>query len=139
MNIDKMIQELVRDEGIRLKPYRDTVGKLTIGIGRNLDDVGIMTSEAYYLCQNDITSVVDTLNLQLPWWKSLDEVRQRVIVNMVFNMGIGRFFTFINTIDLIKEGKYTDAAANMLLSKWAGQVGPRAIRLSEMMRIGGNE
>ena len=136
MDSVKLIAELERDEGVRLKPYRDSVGKLTIGIGRNLDDVGITLDETHYLLNGDIARAEADLDARLPWWQTLDPVRQRVLVNMCFNMGIAGLLTFANTLELVRVGQYADAADHMLASKWAGQVGPRAQRLADMMRDG---
>lgn len=129
--------ELIRDEGIRLRPYKDSVGKLTIGVGRNLDDVGISAEEANRLLDADIDRAAAALDKALPWWRGLSEVRQRVLLNMCFNLGIGALLGFKNTLAAIKAGRYEDAASGMLASKWAGQVGDRAKRLAAMMRTGG--
>lgn len=132
-----LLAELKRDEGVRLKPYTDTVGKLTIGVGRNLTDVGISEDECTALLQNDIAKVLAQLDRSLPWWRKLDPVRQRVLVNMAFNMGMTGLLTFKNTLAAVQSGSYTAAAAGMLASKWATQVGARAERLADMMRTGG--
>lgn len=136
MNHDTMRAELIRDEGVKLKPYRDTVGKLTIGVGRNLDDVGISEAEAANLLDGDIERTARALDKALPWWRNLDDVRQRVVLNMAFNMGINSLRRFKNTLAAIQAGKYEDAATGMLASKWAQQVGQRAQRLASMMRKG---
>ena len=136
MNLTALKEELIRDEGLRLKPYRDTVGKLTIGVGRNLDDVGITKDEAMHLLECDIRRVKGDLDRAMPWWRELDEVRQRVIVNMAFNLGIARLMGFKNMLDAMRAGNYRDAAKEMLNSKWATQVGERAPRLAAMMRDG---
>lgn len=136
MNHDTMRAELIRDEGVKLKPYRDTVGKLTIGVGRNLDDVGISEAEAAHLLDGDIERTARALDKALPWWRNLDDVRQRVVLNMAFNMGINSLRRFKNTLAAIQAGKYEDAATGMLSSKWAQQVGQRAQRLASMMRKG---
>lgn len=137
MNLAKLTLELRRDEGVRLKPYRDSVGKLTIGVGRNLDDVGISDVEADTLLGNDINRSVADLDAHLPWWRKLDEVRQRVLANMAFNMGITKLLTFKNTLYHVQAGEYLEAAQGMMSSLWARQVGPRAVRLAQMMRDGG--
>lgn len=131
-----MRSELIRDEGVRLKPYRDTVGKLTIGIGRNLDDVGISPVEAAQLLDSDIQRTAAELDAALPWWRGLDEVRQRVILNMAFNLGVAGLLGFKNTLINVRDGHYAAAAAGMLASKWAVQVGQRAQRLADMMMKG---
>lgn len=137
MDRARLTADLIRDEGVRLRPYRDTVGKLTIGVGRNLDDVGISRLEAETLLQNDIAKVEAQLDAALPWWRSLDDDRQRVLANMAFNMGINGLLGFKNTLELIHTGRYLDAAQRMLETKWAHQVGVRAQRLALMMRDGG--
>ncbi|WP_042624810.1 glycoside hydrolase family protein [Burkholderia plantarii] len=135
MDRQTLVAELSRDEGRRLMPYTDTVGKITIGVGRNLTDVGISESECDMLLADDIDRTVAWLDAKLPWWRELDSVRQRVMVNMAFNMG-GGLLTFVNTLDAIKRGDYAAASKGMLDSKWARQVGARATRLAEMMTTG---
>jgi len=120
----------------RVFPYKDTVGKTTIGVGRNLDDEGISDDEAMTLLRNDITEHLAALDQQLPWWRGMDEVRQRVIANMAFNMGIETLLTFKNTLAAMERGDYDAAANGMSASAWARQVGVRATRLVEMMRDG---
>jgi lysozyme len=136
MNIDFLTKQLIRQEGLRRKPYKDSVGKLTIGIGRNLDDVGLSNDECMYLLSNDIQRAYNALIEALPWVKDLDEVRQEVLANMCFNMGIGSLVGFKNTLAMIQAGDYTGASENMLKSKWASQVGQRAQELSLIMKTG---
>jgi len=128
--------QLRRDEDVRYKPYTDTVGKLTIGCGRNLTDVGISPDEAQLMLENDVSKSVGALEAQFPWFSNLDDARRGVLINMAFNMGIHGLLQFKNTLGLIQVGQYAQAADAMLESKWAEQVGPRAHRLSEQMRTG---
>lgn len=137
----RLIEQLRLHEGERRQPYRDTVGKLTIGIGRNLDDKGLRRDEIEYLLNNDIADARADLDRYLPWWRGLDPVRQRVLIDMSFNMGIGApnrggLLSFVNTLSNIRQGRYAEAADMMLASKWAQQVGRRAVRLATMMRTG---
>ena len=129
---------LVVDEGLRLKPYRDTVGKLTIGVGRNLDDVGISEDEAFYKLENDIQKAIQDATdiFGTSVWLSLDEIRQAVIIDMLFNLGKPRFLTFRKFIQAVKEGDFEKAAKEMFDSRWAKQVKDRAERLAYMMRTG---
>ena len=127
---------LIRHEGLRLKAYRDTVKKLTIGVGRNLDDVGITREEALFLLDNDIVRVRREVLKSFPWFSHLNAVRQNVVLNMVFNMGLPRFRQFKKTIAAIKAKKWDEAADEMLDSRWARQVGRRARELATMMRTG---
>lgn len=144
MNEALLAVELERDEGKRLKIYKDSVGKWSIGIGRNLDDKGISADECALMLKNDIAEHLALLDKYLPWWRALDEVRQRVIANMAFNMGVGpsaehptgKLLTFKNTLAAAERGDYEAAANGMSASAWARQVGVRATRLIEMMRKG---
>jgi len=132
----KMIRQLRLHEGERLKPYRCTAGKLTIGVGRNLEDRGISAEEAAYLLNNDIDREWKDLTTNLPWVTGLSDVRQRVLLDMSFNLGIDGLLKFKNTLAAIRRGDYNRAADMMLASIWAKQVGTRAARLSQMMRSG---
>jgi lysozyme len=136
MNVTTLSNQLVNDEGIRLKTYRDTVGKLTIGVGRNLDDVGISTAEAMALLENDLAHVASQLDAALPWWKSMTDNRQQALANMCFNMGLGTLLTFKTTLGLMQSGNYSAAADAMLNSKWAKQVGARAVRIANQVKGG---
>lgn len=136
MNIGELSNQLATDEGIRLKPYKDTVGKTTIGVGRNLDDVGISRQEAMGLLANDIATVVAMLDHNLPWWSQMSDRRQQVLANMAFNVGITRLLGFRNMLAAMQVGHWDEAAAEMLDSLWAKQVGARAQRLAYMMRNG---
>lgn len=132
----RLVTQIILHEGKRSKPYKDTVGKLTIGVGRNLDDVGLSDDEIEYLLINDLKRVERGLDKSLPWWRDLDEIRQRVIIDMCFNMGLGGLLGFKNTLAKIKAHDWTAASRGMLQSKWAKQVGARALRLSNMMLTG---
>ena len=94
--MEPLVDQLMRHEGLRLKPYRDTVGKLTIGIGRNLDDVGISRDEAMVLLKNDIDKTITALREHLPFYDSLSEARRNVLANMAFNMGIRGLLDFVS-------------------------------------------
>lgn len=126
----------MRDEGCRLKPYKDTVGKTTIGYGRNLDDVGISALEAEVLLDHDLASAELECRKAFAWFADLNDVRQRVICNMAFNMGLPKLRGFTKTLAAIEARDYDLASQHMLASKWAAQVGSRAVRLARMMRDG---
>ena len=126
--------ELERDEGRRLKVYVDSVGKRSIGIGRNLDDVGISEEEANFLLDNDIERAIKELNRFMPWWVTLTHARRHAMINLMFNMGPGRLLGFKKALTALKDGDYAKAADEFLDSKWAGQVGERAHRIANMIR-----
>ncbi len=134
--IASMSEQLTAHEGLRLKPYRDTVGKLTIGVGRNLDDVGLRPVEAQFLLSGDVAAVEAALDARLPWWRGLDDPRRAVLADMAFNMGVDGLAGFTTTLGLVRDGRYGEAAQQMLRSRWAAQVGRRAAVLSRMMRTG---
>ncbi len=135
MKTMSIINQLKRHEGFRSKPYLDTVGKLTIGFGRNLDDVGISMYEAERLLKNDVTKVRERLIKELPIFLELSPVRQAVLENMAFNMGLDGLKRFKKMIAAVNASDYKRAANEMLDSKWAQQVGNRAIELAEQMRF----
>ena len=127
---------LLRHEGLRLKPYRDTVDKLTIGVGRNLTDVGITRDEALVLLRGDIARTQAALDAALPWRAALDPVRGRVLVDMAFNLGVARLLGFGVMLAAARAGEWAEAADAMLRSRWAGQVGRRAQELAVEMHTG---
>lgn len=114
-------------------PYKDTVGKLTIGYGRNLDDVGITEQEGRTLLLNDVEIAVKEAQLTWPWLLDHDLIRQQVIYNMAFNLGVPRLSGFKKMLHAMEDFDYEKAAEEMLDSKWATQVGDRATELAEMM------
>lgn len=136
VNLEKAKKQLILHESEELKLYKDTVGKYTIGIGRNLSDRGITKEESEFLFTTDYNLVIKELDRNLSWWKNLDEVRQRVLFDMCFNLGVTKLLAFKNTLEAIRTGRYDDAAEGMLNSLWAKQVKGRAIRLAKMMRTG---
>ena len=110
-------------EGLRLKVYTDTVGKLTVGWGRNIEDVGISYDEAKLMLETDINRATAQARSAFPWFDPLDPVRQDVVVNLIFNMGLGGFKTFHNMIAAIERQDWHSAAFELFNSKWATQVG----------------
>lgn len=135
MDNDILKQDLINDEGLKLKPYRDSVGKLTIGVGRNLDDEGITEAEALYLLNNDIQRV-ETELATVPDFPQLSDVRQRVLIEMTFNLGLGGVMEFKEMWSAIQAQDWDAAADAMLNSEWATEVGQRAVRLAACMRTG---
>ena len=135
-NREQLIEQLVDHEGLELNVYKDSLGIETIGIGRNLVHRGITEEEAHYLCNNDIDIVEQELVSEFPIVSNLDGVRQRVVIDMAFNVGVPRLTGFRKMWAAIHCGDYSEAAVEMMDSKWARQVGRRAERLSAMMETG---
>jgi lysozyme len=131
-----MYRQLVQHEGLRLKPYTDTVGKITIGVGRNLTDNGVSELEAEGMCIRDMDDVDADLDRNVAWWREMSEPRQMVFVDMCFNLGWPRFSQFRRMLASAEDGDYATAADEMIDSRWARQVGTRADLLETMMRNG---
>lgn len=127
---------LIRHEGIALKPYLCPAHKITIGVGRNLEDTGITEEEALVLMDNDIRRCQKEAQENFRWFDFLTDARKDVIVSMVFNMGLSRFKEFTQMIKALELRDYEKASNEMLDSKWARQVKDRAIELSKLMRVG---
>lgn len=135
MNSELLRASLIDHEGRKAKPYRDTVGKLTIGVGRNLDDVGLRAEEIDFMLTNDITAAWMAVTTTWPWVQNLSDVRQRVLTEMVFQMGVGGVGAFKHALQAMAIGNFEKAADEMLDSKWALTDSPgRAHLLAAMMR-----
>ena len=119
----KGIELLKHHEGLRLKPYRCSQNKLSIGYGRNLEDIGISNEEARILFAHDVENAENACHYHFPWFKGLDEVRRDVIVNLVFNMGINGVKGFKKMIQAIVQGQFAQAAWELSNSQWKTQVG----------------
>ena len=154
---EHLLQELVKHEGLRLQVYQDTLGIDTIGIGRNLKDRGISKEEldeldiptidhvyeygiteadAMLLAENDVQIVEEELLRAHPCVEELDAVRQLVLVDMAFNMGVPRLCKFKKMWNAIHENKFDVASKEMLDSRWANQVKSRSVKLANAMHNG---
>ena len=116
MNLKALI---TAHEGKRSKVYADTNGILTIGVGRNLEDVGLSEDEIQYLLDNDIKRVLNDCWHHLPWFGDLTEERQFVVIDMMFNLGLGGFLKFKKMIAALEKGDYQEAAAQIIDSQLA--------------------
>ncbi len=136
MNRSQLIEELKVDEGQVLTLYKCSAGKNTIGVGRNLDDRGITADEASYLLSNDIDICIDELEAVFPWFSTLSDARQRVVINMCFNLGLTRLLGFKKFLAAMETGDWETAGVEMLDSNWSKQVGDRSIRLRDLLLEG---
>ena len=116
--------------------YHCTSNKLTIGVGRNLEDVGITEAEAKNLLMNDLARVDAQIEKLMPWATSLDPVRYEALMNFVFNVGIGTALKFENAMAALKASDFDTAAAELLDSRWSTQVGKRAEELALQIKTG---
>jgi lysozyme len=154
INRARLEKQLRADEGERLKPYRCTAGKLTIGVGRNLDDRGITKEESAVMLDRDIRNCLADLAFFLPWYKQLNAARQEALINMVFTMGIARLRGFKNMLAALQTGDWQKAHDEALFNlepvhengkivrwikrptKWAREVGERANRIAKVFLTG---
>lgn len=131
--LDIVSAQLKVDEGFRTKPYVDTAGKITIGIGRNLTDNGVNRGEIALMFDNDLVVAETGARMLVPRFDALSDARKAVMMNMVFNMGYARVALFVKTLKAINDGRFSDAAAEMRASIWYEQTGDRAKRLVAQM------
>jgi len=141
MNKEKLVKELILDEGYKYEIYLDHLGYPTLGVGHLILEtdeeygkpVGTPVSEQRILecLESDINTVCEELDRNLWWWRDLDDNKQRVMVNMGFNLGYPRLSKFKKFLSAMQIGDFKTAAVEMLDSKWATQVGDRAIRLRD--------
>lgn len=164
LNTQRLHSQLILEEGLRLMAYDDATGypvppggtcrgKLTVGVGRNLDANPLTTEElaavghdartlpithdnAIMLLDDDIAVARCALDDRLPWWSSADEIRARVMVDLTFNMGIHKLLDFQHFLSYMRNATYSLAAAELKDSVWYNQVGSRGVRLVTMVRTG---
>lgn len=136
MIVDPQLLESTKlHEGLRLKAYQDSLGVWTIGYGRNLQELEISREQAEaWLIQDLLQASVQVRRFK--GYSSASDARKNVLIEMCYNLGPGRLSGFKKMWEAIEEGDYNKAAAEMLDSKWAKQVGNRAIRLANIMRAG---
>ena len=149
--MNEAVQRLCLHEGIRLQPYKCPAGYWTIGVGRNLETNpptaeekrvigdwrnGITKNAAFYLLSNDIKRISDECARQIPFWKNLDDERQYALVDMAFNLGMAGLLKFQKMLSYLGVGNYIQAATECLASKYAKDVGERAVRVAKIIEKG---
>jgi lysozyme len=134
--IDALKRHLEAEEGRRRKPYRCTAGKLTIGIGKNLDDAGLSNDEIDYLLSNDVRRVMGELDRHFPWWRDLSEARQVGLASLCFQLGLQGLMGFRKMLAALQRGDYAEAAQELMDSRLAIQTPARAGRLRAMIERG---
>lgn len=133
---DRLRDSLKRHEGVRALPYKDTAGHLTIGVGHNLDAEGLPPTIIEALLDWDLLHAVSLTDRLLPWVQRLDsDVRKRVFVELVFNLG-SKVLQFHDALERSQAGRWAEAAAAFRSSLWARQVGQRAVTLTTMLETG---
>lgn len=148
---EKCRRQLIRHEGLCLRLYHCTAGKPTIGVGHNIEahplppkfngrdlvNAGITENEAMELLDADMRVCEAQLLKRIPAiYNSLNDARQAVLLNMAFNMGVDGLLGFKNSLRMIGNGLYSEAAENMKKSIWYREVGHRSHEMCEQMRTG---
>lgn len=151
IDMNECVQRLAMHEGVRLMPYKCSKGYLTIGVGRNLETNpltaeelrlcgdymhGIIKEQAFYLLRNDIRRVTKECEKNIPFFNTLDNERQYALVDMAFNLGIKGLLGFKKMLSAMGVGNWIEASNECLNSKYAKEVGNRAKRIAETIRIG---
>jgi len=142
--MEKLIEMLKRHEGEvktngRHVAYKCPAGYWTLGIGRNIDPengVGLSEEEVNFLLQNDLDRCEAELNAEYVWFRALEGARRDAILDIFFNLGATRFRGFKNAIAAMDEQDYDKAAVEFMDSRWAKQVGGRALELTDMIKAG---
>ena len=136
--MSKLIEQLKVHEGVRSKVYLCSAGYETIGVGRNISEsgLGLSDDEIDYLLSNDIKRCREELSFNFDWFDELDDVRQDAMINLCFNIGITSLKRFSNALAAMNVHNYEEAATEFLDSRWASQVGTRALDVTDMIRTG---
>ena len=130
---------LIKEERFVKHVYKDSLGYLTIGIGRLVDrrkGGGISYEEGLYLLRNDIDEKEEELDHRLPWWRELDENRRTVILAMSFQLGVAGLLKFKRTLRAIRSGNWAEAGVRMRRSLWYRQTTARAERMARVIETG---
>jgi len=131
----KRLKEMIkRHEGYSSKPYRCPAGKLTIGYGRNLDDVGIYADEAELMLENDLRRAVQHLMRIFPDFISYPPRKQEALIDLMYNIGVGSFLTFKKMIAAIKNGDWIRAGEELENSKYCKQVPERCREIKHIIQ-----
>tara|TARA_R110000751_G_scaffold250104_1_gene349702 strand:- start:231 stop:653 length:423 start_codon:yes stop_codon:yes gene_type:complete len=137
--MNHLLEMLKRHEGIETHAYKCTAGKTTIGVGRNIDPeggIGLSMKEIDYLLQNDVDRVEQELIKCIPWVEHLEWERMDALVNICFNLGLPRFLKFKKALAAAEDQDWDLCADEFMDSRWAKQVGRRAVELADLLRTG---
>jgi lysozyme len=137
--VSSIIEMLRLHEGVETHAYKCTADKTTIGVGRNIDPtggIGLSSDEIDYLLANDVKRVNNELISTFGWYKTVAQPRKDAMLDMCFNMGLPRLKKFNKALAAMAMGDYNEAAIEFLDSRWAKQVGQRAITVTDIIRSG---
>jgi lysozyme len=137
--MQKLLDMLKRHEGVMYYVYDDHLGYATIGVGRCVEKnvgLGLSHDEIEYLLQNDVNRCIEELDSNFTWYRNLCEARRDAMINLCFNLGLPRLKKFVKALAAMEAGNYQEAAVEFLDSRWAKQVGTRALEVTHMIRSG---
>lgn len=134
--LDVAARQLEIDEGRRRKLYKCTADKWSIGVGRNLEDRGLRDSEIDLMLENDIAEAAGIARKLFPSFDRLSDARKAALVNLAFNLGEPRLAGFKRFREALEAQAWDQAEAELLDSRWAGQVGERAKRIAKAIKEG---
>ncbi len=135
--LDDLVDDLESDEGFVSHAYLDSEGYWTVAYGIMIDKRrggGLTKPEGRYLLRNRALIAIDDLDRNVPWWRGMPDDAQRALSNMCFNLGWPRLSGFKKMLAAMKAGDTQTAAREALDSRWAGQVGDRALRIAALIR-----
>ena len=134
-----LVETLKRHEGVRSHAYKCSENMITVGVGRNLDEnggIGLSDDEIEYLLMNDIERCDAELRATYDWYGSLGKPRRDAMINLSFNLGLTRLRGFVKALEAMSREQYDVAADEFMDSRWAEQVGDRAVEVTELIRSG---
>ena len=135
----QLVDTLKRHEGVRSHAYKCSENMITVGVGRNLDEnggIGLSDDEIEYLLMNDIERCDAELRAAYDWYENLKKPRRDAMINMCFNLGLTRLRGFVKALEAMSREQYDVAADEFMDSRWADQVGDRAVEVTELIRSG---
>jgi len=135
MSYKKLAFDILKvHEGYSRTVYECSQNVKTVGYGRNLESKGLTIKEAEYLLRNDITEADTWCHEHLSYFDQLSTIRKTILIDMYVNLGASRLLTFKRMHTALEQGDFAEASLEMLDSKWATQVGTRAVTLSNLMK-----
>ena len=135
----QLVDTLKRHDGVRSHAYKCSENMITVGVGRNLDEnggIGLADDEIEYLLMNDIERCDAELRAAYDWYENLKKPRRDAMINMCFNLGLTRLRGFVKALEAMSREQYDVAADEFMDSRWAEQVGDRAVEVTELIRSG---
>lgn len=132
----KLIEMIKRHEGVKKYVYEDSLGIKTIGVGRNLESMGLTSKEIDFLLMNDLERVITELESNFDWFSDLDNARRDAMIDICFNLGMTRLLTFKKALAAMANEDYAKASFEFMDSRWSEQVGSRAVELCDMIESG---